>query len=300
MMLLVNPHSGRGLSNSTLGIIVNRLCDNGFCVTVYMTGVYDAEGLTAEFGDNYDLIVCVGGDGTLSGAISGVMTLAAAPPIGYIPTGTANDIANTLSLPRDPQLAIQSIINGVSSSIDVGRFGEKYFAYIAAFGAFTGASYLTPQSAKRALGHLAYILGGLADLSSIKPRHTVVEYDGGIVDGDFIFGAVTNSTSVAGLAKLSPDDVNLSDGLFEVVLVRQPVSLHDLNDIITSILKKSYQSDNVQMLHTSEVRFTFDEAVAWTRDGEDGGTHTRVEIKNVARAVRILLGSDNMSLRARS
>ncbi|MDR2357619.1 MAG: YegS/Rv2252/BmrU family lipid kinase [Oscillospiraceae bacterium] len=293
LMLVVNPHSGRGLSNSTLGIIVNRLCADGFCVTVYMTGLRSAEELTAGFGAGYDLIVCVGGDGTLSGAISGLMRLASPPPVGYIPTGTANDIASTLSLPRDPQLAIQSIIKGVSAPFDIGCFGDKYFAYIAAFGAFTGVSYLTPQSAKRALGHLAYILGGLADLSAIKPRHTIVEHDGGVVEGSFIFGGVTNSTSVAGLAKLSPSDVNLSDGLFEVVLVRQPVSIRDLSDIIASIIKKSYQSDNVRMLHTSKVRFKFDEAVAWTRDGEDGGVHTRVEIKNMARAVRILLGGSS-------
>jgi YegS/Rv2252/BmrU family lipid kinase len=298
-MLVVNPYSGRGLANSTLGVIVNRLCDNGFCVTVYMTGVFSAESLTSRFGRNYDVIVCVGGDGTLSGAVSGLMELASPPPVGYIPTGTANDVANTLSLPRDPQLAIQAIINGVSSPFDVGRFGDKYFTYIAAFGAFTGASYLTPQSAKRALGHLAYILNGLADLSAIKPRRAVVEYDGGSVDGSFIFGAVTNSTSVAGLARLSRDDVDLSDGLFEVVLVRQPVSIRDLSDIISSILKKNYQSDNVQMLHTSEVSFKFDEAVAWTLDGEDGGTHTHVRIENRTRAVKILLSGGNTPLGAR-
>lgn len=296
LMLLVNPRSGRGLLDSALGVIVNMLCSNRFSVTVYFTGAISAESIAAEFGAGYDVIVCVGGDGTLSGAVSGLMRVHSPPPIGYIPKGTAHDVANTLSLSHNPRLAAQAIIDGVPVPLDVGQFGvADHFVYIAAFGAFTGVSYLTPQSTKRALGHFAYVLGGIADLSAIRPHHTVVEHDGGVIEGDFVFGGVTNSLSVAGLARLSPDDVNLNDGLFEVLLVRHPISPHDLIDIVSSILKMSYRSDNVQMLHTSRVAFTFDEDVAWTRDGEDGGAHRRVEIVNRARAVRILLDSARLS-----
>jgi YegS/Rv2252/BmrU family lipid kinase len=299
LMLVVNPYSGRGLSNYTLGVIVNRLCDNGFSVTVYLVGGYGTENLVSSFGAGYDVIVCVGGDGTLSDAISGLMRLPGTPPhIGYIPTGTANDIASTLSLSRNPQRAIYTIVNGSPAPLDVGGFGDGYFAYIAAFGVFTGVSYLTPQSAKRALGHLAYILGGLSDLSAVRPRRAVIEYDGGTIEGSYIFGGVTNSMSIAGLAKLSPGDVNLSDGLFEVLLVRQPVSILDLRDIVTSILKKSYRSDNVQMLHTANISFSFDEDVPWTRDGENGGVHRQVFIRNYARAVKILMDGGTASLDA--
>ncbi|MDR2665459.1 MAG: YegS/Rv2252/BmrU family lipid kinase [Oscillospiraceae bacterium] len=296
LMLLVNPRSGRGLLDSALGAIVNMLCSNGFSVTVYFTGALSAATIAAEFGARYDVIVCVGGDGTLSGAVSGLMRAHAPTPVGYIPKGTAHDVANTLSLSHNPRLAAQTIIDGIPVPVDVGQFGtNEYFVYIAAFGAFTGVSYLTPQSAKRTLGHLAYVIGGIADLSAIRPRHTVIEHDGGLIEGEYIFGGVTNSLSVAGLARLSPSDVNLNDGLFEVLLVRRPISTHELIGIVSSIMNKSYRSDNVQMLHTSRVAFTFDEDVSWTRDGEDGGAHSRVEIVNRARAVRILLDSERIS-----
>ncbi|MDR3277381.1 MAG: YegS/Rv2252/BmrU family lipid kinase [Oscillospiraceae bacterium] len=288
-MLIVNPYSGRGLAKSVLGGIVSQLCDSGYAVTVHITKDRNTKQLAEEYGGQYDLIICVGGDGTLSDVVSGLMTLDAPPPVGYIPTGTANDMATTLALSRNPQLAVQSVLDGEPTPLDVGRFGDEYFTYIAAFGAFTGVSYQTTQSAKRALGHLAYVLGGLAVMSAIKPLHTVVEYSGGTVEGNFIFGGVTNSTSVAGLVRLDPKTVSLGDGQFEVLLVKNPVNLLDLGDTLASIFNQTYTSDNVQLLHTDVVRFTFDEDVMWTRDGENGGAHRIVEIQNCPRAMNIMI-----------
>jgi YegS/Rv2252/BmrU family lipid kinase len=290
LLLIVNPRSGRGLSDSALGAVVGEFCGAGFEVDTRFTDARGAADPAAEYGAGYDRVVCTGGDGTLSEVISGLMRLPSPPPIGYIPTGTANDIANTLGLSRDPRVAARDIAHGSAIPLDVGRFGGEHFAYVAAFGAFTGASYLTPQDQKRRLGHLAYILSGLSEMRAIKPRHAVVEYDGGVADGSYVFGGVLNTLSVAGLAKLSPEDVSLSDGLFEVILVREPVSARELGGIAASILNKSYRSDGVCMLHTSRAVFTFDEDVAWTRDGEDGGVHRRVEILNAPRAVRIFPG----------
>ncbi|MDR1328502.1 MAG: hypothetical protein LBK23_02745, partial [Oscillospiraceae bacterium] len=147
----------------------------------------------------------------------------------------------------------------------------------------------TTPAAKRALGHLAYVLGGLADLAAIKPRRTVVRYDGGVIDDSFVFGGVTNSTSVAGLVRLPPWDVDLGDGKFEVILVKNPLNLQDFLDILGSVANQSYESDNVRLLHTSRVSFEFDEPVMWTRDGENGGAHRKVEIVNKMRAVRVII-----------
>jgi len=210
-------------------------------------------------------------------------------PVGYIPAGTANDIAITLALSRDPAAAVQTILKGKPKPLDVGLISGRYFTYIAAFGAFTGVAYLTPLSAKRALGHFAYILGGLADMAAIKAMHTVVEYDGNIVEGDFIFGGVVNSTSVAGFVKLDPGLVDLADGMFEVILVKQPITLTDLLDILAGIASQTYDGDYVQVLHASSVKFTFREDVAWTTDGEDGGKHREVEIRNCHKAINIIL-----------
>ena len=289
MMLVVNPFSGRGISKSALGTIVSQLCSSDYVVSVYFAGQYTIEQLAYDFSKQHDLIVCVGGDGTLSNVVSGLMRSNSTVPVGYIPTGTANDVANSLALSRVLSTAAQNIINGRERPLDVGDFGGRYFTYIAAFGAFTGVSYQTKQSAKRALGQFAYILGGLGVMPTIKPRRTIVEYDDGVIEGDYVFGAVVNSTSVAGLVKLAPEHVDLADGVFEVILVRQPLNLVDFSAIITSLSTRSYDGDNVIMLHSSKVKFTLDSETAWTIDGEFGGDHKEIEIKNCHEAIKIIV-----------
>jgi YegS/Rv2252/BmrU family lipid kinase len=289
MMLIINPHSGRGLSKIALGTIVSRLCDADYIVTVYFAHDKTPEELAYEYSARHDLAVCVGGDGTLNGVISGLLRTESPIPVGYIPAGTSNDVATTLALSRDPSIASRKILMGTPKALDIGRMHERYFTYIAAFGAFTGVSYSTPQSAKRSLGHFAYVLGGLADMAMIKPRHTIIEYDGKTIEGDFIFGGVTNSTSVAGLVKLNPKHVDLADGMFEIILVKQPIVLADFLDIMSSLTVQTYDGDNVQMLHASNVRFIFWEEVAWTIDGEDGGKHKKVEITNCHKAIEIVM-----------
>ena len=290
VLLIVNPHSGRGLSKNALGVIVSSFCEAGYGVSVYTTHSGSCTELAEKYAPEFDLVVCVGGDGTLSNVVSGLMKVENRPPVGYIPSGTANDVATTLALSRDPRIAVASVINGQPTPIDVGRMGEQYFTYVAAFGAFTGVSYKTKQSAKRALGHLAYVLGGLASVKEeIKPRHTVVEYEGGTIEGDFLFGAVTNSTSIAGFVRLDNRQVDLADGVFEIILVRRPVTAADLADIIDSIVKKTYNNDNVLLFHAKEVVFRFDEDVEWTRDGEEGGVHRTLRIVNNPRAIKMML-----------
>ena len=288
-MLLINPRSGKGLSKAALGTITTQLCCGGHIVTIYYANEAEPETLAYTYAKNHDMAICVGGDGTLSSFISGIVRSGASVPIGYIPIGTANDVATTLALSKDPSTAVKTIIEGSARPLDIGLFEGRYFTYITAFGAFTGVSYSTPQSAKRALGHFAYILGGLADIPSIKARHTVVEYDGNVIEGDFIFGCAANSTSVAGFVKLDPGQVDLADGLFEVILVRQPIGPADFFRIITSILKKTYDGDNVLMLHAANVAFKFEEDVAWTVDGEDGGRHRETKITNHHEAIRIIV-----------
>lgn len=290
LMLIVNPYSGKGQAKSALYGIMSLFCERGYTVTVYISNNKDdPEHFAKEHGEKYDLIVCVGGDGTFSDVTNGLMQLKEPPPIGYIPMGTANDIATSLKISKKPRLATLAIVNGQPTTIDIGSFGKRYFSYIAAFGAFTEVSYSTPQDAKRSLGHFAYVLEGLTHLGHITPQHTIVEYDGGVIDSDFVFGGVTNSTSVAGLVKLDSSVVSFNDGLFEVMLVKTPLKLAEFNSIISDILTRNYKSDNVIFVHTKKVKFTFDNEVAWTLDGENGGLHREIEVYNHHEALKIIL-----------
>jgi len=289
LMLVVNPFSGRGLSRIAIGTVLLHLCGSGCIVTTYFAGEYTPEEITFKFAKHHEMVICVGGDGTFSSVVSGLLHSGVSIPVGYIPAGTANDIATTLKLSRDPATAVQRIIKGTPQPLDIGSFSGRYFTYVAAFGAFTEVAYTTPANAKRALGHFAYMLGGLANMAAIKPQRTIIEYDETRIEGDFIFGGVTNTISIAGFVRLDPKLVDLDDGMFEVLLVKQPVVLADFIDILAGVASKTYDGDNVQILHAKHVKFTFQEKVTWTVDGEDGGAHEEVEIKNCHKAIEIVV-----------
>lgn len=292
MMLIINPVAGKSGFRDSISDILETFCTGGFIVTVYMTSYKrHATELVRENGEKYDVVVCCGGDGTLSETIAGLMEITNRPRLGYIPMGTANDVASTLGIPPSPVVAAEIITKGKTIPLDVGRIGGggggDYFTYISAFGAFTQVSYTTPVESKQTLGHLAYILEGVGHFGSIAPHNLVVEYEDGRIEGEYVFGAVTNTTSIAGLVKLRSDFVSLGDGKFEVILVKNPKNIIDLNYIFMGIFSRIYNSDYVKIFKTSKVKFTFEEEVSWTRDGEDGGSYSEIVLENIMAPIRI-------------
>ena len=283
LMLIINPAAGRGGYKLNMGDALQILDAGGYRVTLYFTAASgDATRFAVQYGSDYDVVACVGGDGTLSEVMAGLMQLEKRPKLGYVPMGTANDVATTLNLPKNDTIgAAKRILNGKPHPYDVGGFGkDKYFAYIAGFGAFTDVSYITPQDQKKALGHLAYVLQGMASLSKLESYHTIVEYDGGVIEADLLYGSLNNSTSVGGVVRLSDELVALGDGMSELVLVKDPKTVDGFGDLVASVLSQNYDSDKLMIVHTKKARFTFDRPVAWTRDGEAGGEHKVVELCN--------------------
>ena len=291
LMLIVNPMAGRGSYRISFGDAMYVLSEGGYRTTLFFTARRgDATRFAAQHAAQYDVVACIGGDGTLSEVLAGLMTLDNPPPVGYFPMGTANDVATTLGLPKnDTVAAARRILTGTPHPFDVGGFGEKdYFAYIAAFGAFTEVSYATPQDQKKMLGHLAYVLQGMQQLPKIEPIHTVVEYDGGSFEGNLLYGSVSNSTSVAGIVRLPEAMVSLGDGVSELVLVRDPGTVANFAELVSSVLSERFDSDKLLILHTKKARFRFDYPVAWTRDGEAGGEYRDIEIRNIHCPVKLI------------
>lgn len=293
MMLLVNPAAGRSTTHAALGGVVETFCSGGWSPTVYFTtGPRTATTLAAQHGAGYEQLVCLGGDGTLSETIAGLMRLAPEdrPRLGYIPMGTANDVATTLALPhRKPLQAAQDVLTGREMPYDIGRMGDTgYFTYVAAFGMFTEVSYKTDQELKKVLGHAAYVVSGLPQLPKLRAVRARIEYDGGVMEDEYIYGAVSNSTSIAGLLKLDKRVVALSDGKFELVVVRRPKTMAELSSIIQGILNQDYNGPAMSIVQTSHVHFSFPEPVAFTRDGEAGGVYQELEIQNLPQAVNFI------------
>ena len=291
LMLIINPMAGRGSYRISFGDAMQVLSEGGYRTTLFFTARRgDATLFAARYAARYDVVACIGGDGTLSEVLAGLMMLDNPPPVGYFPMGTANDVATTLGLPKnDTVAAARRILTGMPHPFDVGGFGEKdYFAYIAAFGAFTEVSYATPQDQKKMLGHLAYVLQGMQQLPKIEPIHTVVEYDGGVLEGNFLYGSVSNSTSVAGIVRLPEAMVSLGDGVSELVLVRDPGTVANFAELVSSVLSERFDSEKLLILHTKKARFRFDYPVAWTRDGEAGGEYRDIEIRNIHCPVKLI------------
>ncbi len=290
LMLIINPMAGRSGYKLGFGEVMHTLDAGDYRTTVYFTERRgEATTLAAQHAGEYDTVACIGGDGTLSEVVSGLMQVENPPALGYIPMGTTNDVAATLGLPKLATEAARRIVTGTPTPFDVGSFGDAaHFTYVAAFGAFTEVSYETPQTEKQALGHLAYLLEAAGRLPRLEPYNARVEYDGGVVEGNFLYGGVSNSTSVAGMVKLRKDLVSLSDGVFETLLIRNPQNILEFNRIVSDILSQNYDSESVTLLQSKKLRFTFDKPVAWTRDGEAGGEVREITLRNNHAAIHII------------
>ena len=237
----------------------------------------------------YDLIVCSGGDGTLRETVDGLIKSGVSTPVGYIPTGSTNDFARSLGLSDDIGEATETIIQGKPFLCDAGTFNGENFVYIAAFGLFTEVSYATNQQWKNIFGHVAYILEGVKSLSSIQSYEMQIEYDEGVMKGNYIYGMITNSLSVGGFKNITGKDVSFDDGKFEVILIRRPATFAELNDIVISLVKQSFDAVCMESFKTSYLKVKSRDEVNWTLDGEFGGTYRDVEIKNVQKAFPIVV-----------
>ena len=295
LLFLINPNSGKSEIKTRALDVIDLFVRSGFEISVHTTQRrMEIPEILKEQGEDCDLIVTSGGDGTLNETVTGLMALPQKPLLGYIPAGTVNDFATSLHIPKNILQAAHVIVSGQPFDCDIGALEDRYFTYIAAFGAFTDVSYQTPQQSKLLLGRAAYILEGIKRLPSIKDYHLIVRHDGKTVEDDFIFGMVTNSTSVGGF-KIHEQLVKMNDGLLEVVLIRRPESAIEAPQLLNAVLRQEYSSESVYAFRTSELEITSEEEVPWTLDGEFGGMRHRAHIRNVPRAIRILRGSDSDS-----
>lgn len=289
MLFVMNPYAGMRKANKQLAEIISIFNRGGYDTSVYITEAQGAAiDVVARRAKDVDVVVCCGGDGTFNETVSGLLKSGADIPVGYIPAGSTNDFANSLQLPTNCLDAAKRIVGGQLYSYDIGQFGQRYFSYVASFGAFTKASYSAPQSIKNALGHTAYVLEGIQELSQIKNVHVKMELDGEVVEDDFLFGAICNSTSVGGILKLDPKQVDMSDGKFEVLLVRAPREFGEISECVQALKKQQYNCKMITFRSASRIKVWADPEMSWTLDGEREAGHSQVEAVNLRHAIRLL------------
>ena len=289
-LLIVNPAAGKRQSREPLFDAACVLSQAGYLLSIHPTTHRgDATETARAQGGDYDLVLCSGGDGTLNETITGLMALPSPPPIGYLPRGSTNDFAASLGISCRPVEAARAIALQEPHPLDIGRWNERCFAYVASFGAFTRTSYSAPQEMKNILGHFAYILEGVKDLNSLRPYRVHLQADGEDLYGEYLFGAVCNSTSLGGVMKLGKEQVVMDDGKFEMLLVRNPRTLLELQGILTAILNQNYDQEGLVFRHVSSLTATPEGELPWSLDGEYAPSAQQVEIRNCHQALTFYL-----------
>ena len=296
LLFIYNPHAGKELLKPKLSDIIDIFVKAGYEVVAYPTQSYrDAYRKVSEYdSDEYDLVVCSGGDGTIDEVVTGMMQRDKRDPIGYIPTGTTNDFANSLHIPKGLLRAADNAVNGTLFPCDVGKFNDDIFVYIAAFGLFTDVSYQTKQEMKNVLGHLAYVLEGTKRLFNVPSYRIKVTHDGETLEDEFIFGMVTNSRSVGGFRNMIGKQVVFDDGLFEVTLIKTPKNPLALQEIVASLLIEQVDTKHMYSFKTGRITFESLEEIPWTLDGEFGGAHDEVTVENLNRQLRIMVTEEHI------
>lgn len=292
MLFVFNPKAGKGKIKTHLLDIVDIFSSHDYEIIIRSTQApRDAYEKAKEYANSVDMIVCSGGDGTLDEVVTGIMEAESSVPIGYIPAGSTNDFANSLFMPKNMTKVAEMIMEEELYHCDIGRFNQKTFAYVAAFGLFTDVSYETDQDLKNVLGHVAYVLEGVKRLFDIKSYHMKVTSDEVQAEDDFIVGMITNSRSVGGFKNLTGKNVDMNDGLFEVTLIAHPKNPLQLQEIITALVMAEDNTDLVYSFKTKKLTIESDEEVPWTLDGEFGGDHSYVDIENRHKALNLYLKS---------
>lgn len=296
-LLIVNPCAGKSKSRAGTFEIVDKFSKNDYEFSIQTTTCQgDATNIVKRELEGKDMVVCCGGDGTLNETINGVMDMPRRVPIGYVPTGTTNDLATSLGIPSDIKQATDLIIEGNTNDYDIGLFNNRCFSYVASFGAFSKASYATPQKYKNKFGYLAYLAAAVPEVLDIHPTKMRIEYDGGVLEDEFMFGAISNSLSVGGFFKLPKDQVKFNDGIFEVLLVKK-MSMKYLFSVLHKVRNQQYDGKEILLLKTSKIKIHApEENVPWTLDGEFGGNHHDVNIHVLERAVEIYSPQNSLFL----
>lgn len=287
VLLVVNPCSGQSSKRASVEDIIDNFSDD-YKFSVHKTTCQgDATNIVKRELDDHDIVVCCGGDGTLNETINGVMDMPRRVPIGYIPAGTTNDLASTLGIPGNLKEAVELIKSGSTNDYDLGLFNNRCFCYVASFGAFSASSYTTSQRLKNIFGHKAYVVKGFLETKDIHPTKMRIEHDNGVLEDEFVFGTISNSTSVGGFFKFRKEDIKLNDGYFEVLLVRN-IPFHKVIPTIRKVQKQQYDGKEIIFFRTKKIKIHApDENVKWTVDGEFAGAHHNVMIHVLERAIDI-------------
>jgi len=270
--IIYNPTAGREQIKKELPTVLEMLEVAGYETSAHATtGEGDAK-KAAEIAveRQYDLVVVAGGDGTINEVVKGIAEQDYRPTVGVIPTGTTNDFARALQIPRDIKKAAEILAEGQSMKLDIGKVNDEYFMNIAGGGKLTELTYDVPIKLKTVLGHLAYYVKGIEMLPSLKPVRTILEFEDEVIDEEIMLFLIANTNSVGGFEKLAPD-ARINDGYFDVLILKE-VNLPEFIGIATAALRGNHlENEHVIYRQAKKIKVTPEDKMLLNVDGEYGG-----------------------------
>ena len=291
IVLIVNPKAGKCKGAKHLSEITKTIQEKGYLPIVLLTSkTGDARRFAYEHGDEVEVVCCVGGDGTFSEVVSGMVSGKHSTPIGYIPAGSTNDYASSLGLSLNLKVAASDAVDGFSQSFDIGMLNGRHFAYVAAFGMLAKVSYSAPQDLKNILGHFAYDLEGICDLHSLRAEAMAIDTDEEHIEGEYLLGTISNTTSIGGILQFDSGEVNLNDGYLELLLISKPSTTREFAQIVQALSTRSYSGCScITYRKSKHVRIISHNQIPWTLDGECAGESSYVEIENIPNAIYVMI-----------
>lgn len=297
VLIIVNPNAGKGKVQKRIPYIKEDLIKTGYNVDIVETRKdFSAKDIINEYNKKLDIVICCGGDGTVNDLVNAVMNLEERPQISFIPLGTVNDFARTIGLSRQRFFMPRILKDYSEKKSDIGKFNEKYFSYVAAFGAFTPVSYVTSQKLKKVFGKLAYFIVAVKYFFKIRTHKIKLNIDGEEIEKECIYGSVSNSKSIGGFRWFRKRDIAVNDGKFEVLLINKPKHSIQYLNIVLDILFKRYHSKNFFYKLGREIEITTEKNISWTIDGEYGGRTKKAKISNCKEAVTFIVPKYNIGI----
>lgn len=268
--LIVNPYAGRWTGRAALPKIEETLRRLEYSYELVITNGPDhaiaLARAAAEAG--YSPIVVVGGDGTISEVMNGLMEAAAgdiAGPLGIIPVGCANDLARQLQLPLDVKAACERLLTGRERVIDVGQVNGRYFVNDVGVG-FEPQVTLEARQIRRLRGRLVYLVAVFRALRHLRQPHMTVEWDGGRASHPMPLVSVGNGNITGGF-RLTPH-AQLDDGALDFVFARRVTMLQILRLLPSTLRGTHIHHPLVVTGRTTCIAIHSEESVPVGVDGE--------------------------------
>ena len=274
IQIICNPNAGRQMIQKNISRLITLLeGENKEVHLTYTKGKFDAEDMAFEScSRGYDIIISVGGDGTVNEIVNGIMKSPNKAKLAIYPAGTVNDFGSYLKIPKNVDEFSQMIIVGDTKRVDVGSSGERYFLNVAAAGLLPEVAHKVSSEAKSVLGKFAYYIVGIKEFSRLmfKPIHIKFYNNGYEEEKEILFFILANSPTVGGFKYVAPE-AKIDDGYLDLLIVESN-QLKNVATIFLKTLKGNHANQpGLRYLKVQEFTISSDETIDLDLDGELGG-----------------------------